>query len=251
MESGDEQEWSFRDRLIFAQAIIQRHCELLLEEVNKYCRDIDSREQWDQAYLMAHFWMLARRLLDASKEVDLAPIPATTIEDFQKQAGAIEQVVGIDLTTASRSPDAVRQRLESMKRLVGDRFAKDYKDSVNRHRITSPIEQIFLLEWKCAAVDDKLGVTLTPQAEVSTPSGTYRVDYLINKSASGQPVGRIAVELDGHEFHQKTKEQVASDNRRQRALTRSGITVLRFSGSEIMRNSKDCLADVVAMIEQL
>lgn len=81
-----------------------------------------------------------------------------------------------------------------------------------------------------------------PQARV----GEYRVDYLIAaKASTSTKIYRVIVECDGHEFHEKTKEQAARDKKRDRTLTNSGFTVFRFTGSEIFRDPQKC-ADEVA-----
>lgn len=54
----------------------------------------------------------------------------------------------------------------------------------------------------------------------------YRVDFCIS------PV-KLVIEIDGHEFHERTKEQAASDKKRDRALVGAGFRVIRFTGSEV------------------
>lgn len=46
----------------------------------------------------------------------------------------------------------------------------------------------------------------------------------------------FAIELDGHDYHERTKEQARRDRSRDRALTTSGLKPLRFTGSEIHRD---------------
>lgn len=48
------------------------------------------------------------------------------------------------------------------------------------------------------------------------------------------------IECDGHEFHEKTKEQVIYDNEREYKLKSAGYDVLHFSGSEIYNNPYEC-----------
>lgn len=50
----------------------------------------------------------------------------------------------------------------------------------------------------------------------------------------------IAVELDGHDFHERTRAQSERDKSRDRALQRAGWLALRFTGSEVHRNVKGC-----------
>ena len=51
----------------------------------------------------------------------------------------------------------------------------------------------------------------------------------------------IVVELDGHDFHEKTKEQAQKDKDRDRSLTRAGYKIMRFTGSEISISAKSQL----------
>lgn len=76
------------------------------------------------------------------------------------------------------------------------------------------------------------------------PIGPYRVDIAV----IGEHV-RVVVECDGHEFHERTKEQAAKDKSRDRYLTAEEWLVLRFTGSEIHRNPLACAYEVVRLIE--
>jgi very-short-patch-repair endonuclease len=93
-------------------------------------------------------------------------------------------------------------------------------------------------------------VYITPQYSVDR----YRVDFLV-WFVVGESIGKVAIECDGHDFHEKTKEQAAKDKRRDRDLLASEIPVMRFTGSEIFRDSHGCAKQVesvvAAMIEKL
>lgn len=69
---------------------------------------------------------------------------------------------------------------------------------------------------------------------------SYRIDFLF--VVGPRPAFRkaIAIECDGHEWHEKTKEQVARDKRRDRRLLADGIPSVRFSGAEIHANAEEC-----------
>lgn len=62
------------------------------------------------------------------------------------------------------------------------------------------------------------------------PVGQYRVDFLVTAEFSDD---KIVIECDGHEFHEKTKEQAKHDKERDRYLTAQGFKILRYTGSEI------------------
>lgn len=73
-----------------------------------------------------------------------------------------------------------------------------------------------------------------------------RVDFLV-RPYSTKHTWKLAVECDGHDFHERTKEQAARDKSRDRRLARCGVvTVLRFTGSEIHENPRACAEEVIA-----
>lgn len=79
------------------------------------------------------------------------------------------------------------------------------------------------------------GAHLWPQAKI----GNYRVDFLfVNIGKQGRRL--VVVECDGHDFHERTKEQAGRDKARDRYLVSRGIIVLRFTGSEIYRDPWVC-----------
>jgi very-short-patch-repair endonuclease len=58
----------------------------------------------------------------------------------------------------------------------------------------------------------------------------------------------IIVELDGHDWHERTKAQATRDKKRDRALVTAGYRVLRFTGSEIYASPGECLQEVIEAI---
>lgn len=66
--------------------------------------------------------------------------------------------------------------------------------------------------------------------------GDYRVDFCV-------PELRLAIEVDGHDFHERTKEQAAADKQRDRALAMAGYRVIRFTGSEIYADPNDAVVE--------
>ena len=116
----------------------------------------------------------------------------------------------------------------------------------------SPIERILLVnllfaewawcDWRGVDVHDYTmpgdmrpsTVTLAPQY----PCGKYNIDIAVLIKWRGDETLCIAVECDGHDFHEKTAAQAAHDKRRDRELQKAGYFVFRFTGSEIVRDSK-------------
>lgn len=74
---------------------------------------------------------------------------------------------------------------------------------------------------------------------------SYRLDFYFYPTAT--VYGGFAVECDGHDSHNITKQQAAYDRSRDRELLLRGIRVLRFTGSEIHHSPERCAADIYAM----
>jgi very-short-patch-repair endonuclease len=86
---------------------------------------------------------------------------------------------------------------------------------------------------------------VAPQVRV----GDYRVDFLCTMNMHHYRENRnaslvLAIECDGHEFHEKTKEQAARDKSRDRTLLLRGIPSMRFAGSEIWRSPYGCMKQI-------
>lgn len=69
--------------------------------------------------------------------------------------------------------------------------------------------------------------------------GAYRVDFFIAYRTSKKLTG-VVIECDGHEFHEKTKQQVRRDKARDRFLQSKDYKVLRFAGSELWEHPMLC-----------
>lgn len=111
----------------------------------------------------------------------------------------------------------------------------------------SPIEQIMALRLfeyqnsRSAAIDyyrlDIETVDIESQYVINVDKKRYRVDFLIpvwdNRLKKGFS---FAIECDGHDFHERTKEQAQHDKQRDRDILASGTYVMRYTGSEIYNN---------------
>ena len=73
--------------------------------------------------------------------------------------------------------------------------------------------------------------------------GTYRVDFLFDVHTDENRKFMV-IECDGHDFHERTKEQAARDRARDRWMARQGITVVRFTGSKIWKDAISCAREV-------
>ena len=119
----------------------------------------------------------------------------------------------------------------------------------------SPIEQLLAIELKKINLEmivkynpfiDVMGIGKNEYVECG--SKKYRVDFLIPVIYKNQEELCYVIECDGHEFHQKTKEQVEYDNERQRNLQKYGYEVIRFSGTEIWHKPYQCACSIKNII---
>ena len=85
-------------------------------------------------------------------------------------------------------------------------------------------------------------VYLVPQVQI----GAFRVDFVAYAwSPFALKFFKLVVECDGHDFHERTKEQAAKDRSRDRALQDAGYAGYRFTGSEIYRDLFKCADQVL------
>lgn len=90
----------------------------------------------------------------------------------------------------------------------------------------------------------EFGTLIHPQF----PVGSYIVDFMAITYFDGAPAFYVAIECDGHNFHERTKEQAAHDRSRDRILTASGILVMRFTGSQIHRDAGACAEEITNLL---
>jgi hypothetical protein len=98
----------------------------------------------------------------------------------------------------------------------------------------------------------------------------YRVDFLLTLSSieplvygdvefpeglaahldhHGRITKEMVVEVDGHEFHDRTEAQASRDRERDRTLQRRGLPVARFTGSDIWHDPFLCAEQALDMLQ--
>jgi very-short-patch-repair endonuclease len=77
---------------------------------------------------------------------------------------------------------------------------------------------------------------------------SYRVDFAVIHRHRYGDESRLVIECDGHDYHERTKEQAARDRQKDRDLQSLGWKVFRFTGSEIHADADDC---VIQLFEQI
>lgn len=150
----------------------------------------------------------------------------------------------------------VQKHINNAAMHVAGRQADFHMRWLSASSMESPIEAVFWVWWSALAhagsIDGEY-VQLRQQMEVEcvVAQRRYRLDFALlpkdglakRAAAVGVAVPKIAVELDGHEWHERTREQVVDRNERDRALQADGWTVLHYSGSELHRDPESCIDD--------
>lgn len=124
------------------------------------------------------------------------------------------------------------------------RYRLDRPNAFNDAPLESPLEAIFLVWWH-ATVFMNVKYDLVAQHEIECGGERFRADFALwPMELSRRNEIPLLVELDGHSFHEKTPEQVATRNSRDRTLQLAGYTVLHFSYREMTTNPIQCINDV-------
>lgn len=141
----------------------------------------------------------------------------------------------------------------------GDKWFARVINRISPMQLESPIEAIFAMHWMVAeAQQPELEeiVTCFPHYAFRQDGELFRPDFTVgaNVMPYEDMVSRmhdqvIVVELDGHDFHERTKQQVAARNRKDRAIQRRGWAVCHFSGSEIVGDPDECVRHVLDLAQ--
>lgn len=81
---------------------------------------------------------------------------------------------------------------------------------------------------------------LVPQYKI----GHYRFDFALFFNGKEQ----LFIECDGHNFHERTKEQATRDRKKDRFVQGINFPILRFTGSEIYRDSYACASEIIDFV---
>lgn len=146
---------------------------------------------------------------------------------------------------------------------VVDGYRNNLKSEVHEllSEVESPIEaKLAIALYSCAETKDfnvyteqrkeffmgfPSGLQICPQYELFG----YRADFAIFERHVFGEETKIIVECDGHDFHERTKEQARRDRQRDRDLSYNGWRVLRFTGSEIHENAEGCADSIFMFVE--
>lgn len=150
-------------------------------------------------------------------------------------------------------------KFSHLNKKVEKRIKEFYSDRIDAliselEECESPIEEILGLELMLNFENYYGGyemgfeaIIVNKQHELDVNGIIYRSDFCIAVMGRNKNMCFI-VECDGHDFHEKTKEQVARDKKRDRDISSLGHIVIRFSGSEIYKDVGKCVREIKDII---
>jgi hypothetical protein len=127
----------------------------------------------------------------------------------------------------------------------------------------SPIESVFAMWWGVitafhpeALQPEPLPFSLIAQQTIELVDGSVkRADFCLmctdatvvtGAAKAGREWVPVLIEIDGHTYHERTREQVTDRNQRDRDLQAAGFIVLHFSFDEVSREPHRCIAEVLS-----
>ena len=157
---------------------------------------------------------------------------------------------------------SMRSATDWLQREVSAALPRMFDAEDDHQSYGSPIEAIFAVWWEAARMESSLygldpNLELISQVEVVAGGHTYRLDFAVRGIDVDQlllakeariPEPLLAIELDGHDFHERTKEQVTDRNRRDRDLQAAGWKVLHVSGSELYRDPRGVVDAILRIV---
>lgn len=161
-----------------------------------------------------------------------------------------------------------QQTLEDRTAEILEAVAQSAKSRFIRHlglmaaRTESPIEELFLGGLIHCSKSLSFNHTKIIYGELNTSGlkdgihifiqavvGPYRADFFACAVEEEAIVLRVIAECDGHDFHERTKEQATRDKKRDRYFAKNNIRVLRYTGSEVWRDPIDCAYEFLGVLE--
>lgn len=147
----------------------------------------------------------------------------------------LARIVNRQVETATANRNCIHSACESP-------IERQMADALIVCSMMEDVTQLQVFPLVLSLGEDAQYIAIVPQHTI----GRYRVDFAVvisNHWIGGRH--QVVVECDGHDFHEKTKEQAARDKLRDRELLCLGWPVMRFTGSEIHRDAAKCAEQVV------
>ena len=152
-------------------------------------------------------------------------------------------------TTAMRIPESDR-----------DKWFGQMIMRLGHMELASPIEGLFAMWWMVREYErPELRSHLDFVPRLSAPLGgsLFRFDFCVMPHTRDEALAReiirtgliVVIELDGHVFHERTKDQVRARNRKDRAVQTANFAICHFSGSEVVGDGEACVDAAVELVE--
>jgi very-short-patch-repair endonuclease len=158
-----------------------------------------------------------------------------------------------------QGPSRVEQFISATVQQEAVRYEEELRHAISK--CESPIEELLIAALVGASKISELSLHFClgefsseatfdeaaffwPQANI----GRYRVDLAIVDATlpfNHTPPRIMIVECDGHDFHEKTKDQARRDKQRDRFFQSKGYKVLRYAGSEIWADPEKCADEII------
>ena len=100
-------------------------------------------------------------------------------------------------------------------------------------------------------LDGYANLVLVSQPALSVDGQTIHPDFCFCATGPLRRPASLLIECDGHDYHDRTKEQAARDRQRDRVLTRNGWRVVRFTGLELWHDADGCAREALHILESL
>lgn len=171
------------------------------------------------------------------------------VQLVEQQMEAAQAFVATEM--GERFIEEARQRLESCFGEVGaPSLAFD-----------SPLEAAFWIWWLAFTKTDYYvrSLSLRQHVPAQTPVSSFVIDFVVVPFRSLSDTSErhryidarwplVGIELDGHAFHEKTREQVTIRNQRDRELQKAGWKIFHYSFSEFTSEPTGALIEVIDFV---
>lgn len=114
-------------------------------------------------------------------------------------------------------------------------------------KFDSPVEELFAVVFYIIEHDMDCGYWLDSQSIIDANNHKYRADFEVLEYGGET---KILIEIDGHNFHEKTKEQVAKDKDREYDLKFEGYDVIRYSGSQVYNDPIEYVLKTIMYLDR-
>jgi len=162
------------------------------------------------------------------------------------------------------SRDEREQHIDAAAKWIERGFYSDVmteleEDTEIAEKIESPLEEVFWIWWQAVRHVSDVKLDAIPQKEVTIDGEMFRLDFAVCADSDelweghrhGLSWPKLAIELDGHDWHERTPEQVARRDHRDRVLQTDGWKIFHFSGREFLGQPLARVSQLYADIAEL